>query len=183
MQRVSAALRRQSAALRTQSARVSALQSAVLSATRLRTAQRRVSAALSVRRLRTAQRRVSARVSLRLSAALSARSSARPFIIIAGDVSSAIFFASLSPIRSYNKSIPLGEVLTYDPSGISLVLCRALRPYDRLLSLVVRAENLLNLVDVELLHIVTSRTEVLTWIELCWLLSEYLAYSSCHSQT
>ena len=36
---------------------------------------------------------------------------------------------------------------------------------------------------VELLHIVASRSEVLAWVELSWLLSEYLADSCSHCKT
>ena len=37
--------------------------------------------------------------------------------------------------------------------------------------------------DVHLLHVVTSRSEILTWIEVRWVLSEMLADSSGHGKT
>ena len=55
--------------------------------------------------------------------------------------------------------------------------------HKRLLCLTVRTEYILNLVDVLLLHILTSWTEVLTWVELSWLVSEYLTDSRCHGET
>jgi len=52
-----------------------------------------------------------------------------------------------------------------------------------LFSLSVRSKHVDDLVHVHLLHVVTSRTEVLTRVELTWLLSESLTDSSRHSQT
>ena len=47
----------------------------------------------------------------------------------------------------------------------------------------IRTKHINNLVDVHLLHVLTSWTEVLTWVEVLWMLSEILAYSSCHGKT
>ena len=49
--------------------------------------------------------------------------------------------------------------------------------------LVVRAQHLNDLVLVHLLHLVASRTAVLTWVELSWLLVEHLANGSGECQT
>ena len=54
--------------------------------------------------------------------------------------------------------------------------------YDGL-QLVVRTQNVDNLVLVQFLHVVASRTQIFTRVELCRLLSKYLANSSRHSQT
>ena len=47
----------------------------------------------------------------------------------------------------------------------------------------VRPQNVSDLMLVELYHQVTSRTAVLTWVELTWLLSKYLANSGSKCQT
>ena len=52
-----------------------------------------------------------------------------------------------------------------------------------LLELVVRTENVNDLVNVHLLHVLASRLQVLTGIEVTRILSEVLADSSSHSQT
>ena len=51
------------------------------------------------------------------------------------------------------------------------------------LDTVVRAEDVDDLVFVELLERLTSWTEVLTWVKFSWVFSEDLTYSSGHSQT
>ena len=56
--------------------------------------------------------------------------------------------------------------------------------YSVLLSeLAVRAEYVYNLVDVHLLHVLTSWLQILTWIEVSRMLSKMLADSSSHSET
>ena len=54
---------------------------------------------------------------------------------------------------------------------------------EELLCLAVRTEYVHDLVDVLLLHILTSWTEVLTWIELSWVLSKNLTNSCSHCET
>ena len=49
--------------------------------------------------------------------------------------------------------------------------------------LAVRTEHIHNLVDVHLLHVLTSWLQVLTWVEVTWVLSEVLADSSSHGET
>ena len=49
--------------------------------------------------------------------------------------------------------------------------------------LAVRTEHIHNLVDVHLLHVLTSGLQILTRIEVSRMLSEVLADSSSHSQT
>ncbi len=55
--------------------------------------------------------------------------------------------------------------------------------WDGLLSLSVRTENIHNLMDIKLLHLVTSRSEVLAWVELSRLLVKHLTNSSCKGKT
>ena len=55
--------------------------------------------------------------------------------------------------------------------------------YKELSKLVVRTEYVHNLVDVLLLHVVASGTEVLTGVKLSGLVSEHLTDSSSHSET
>ena len=52
-----------------------------------------------------------------------------------------------------------------------------------LFSLSVGTENVDDLVRIELLHLVTCRSEVLARVELTRLVSEYLADSGCHCKT
>ena len=49
--------------------------------------------------------------------------------------------------------------------------------------LAIRTEYVHNLVDVHLLHVLTSRLQILTRIEVSRMLSEVLTDSSGHSQT
>lgn len=49
--------------------------------------------------------------------------------------------------------------------------------------LAVRTEHVHNLVNVHLLHVLTSWLEVLTWVEVAWVLSEVLADSGSHCKT
>ena len=53
----------------------------------------------------------------------------------------------------------------------------------KLFSLSVGTEDVDNLVLIELLHLVTSWSEILARIELTRLVSEYLADSGCHCET
>ena len=78
---------------------------------------------------------------------------------------------------------PDGTYLTYFPFGAMIERPQMTPYHKKLLCLVVRTKHINNLVNVKLLHIVTCWTQVLTWIELRWLLCKYLAYSSCHSKT
>ena len=64
-----------------------------------------------------------------------------------------------------------------------LIEASQMRRYHKKLCFVVRTKHLLNLMDVELLHVVTRRTEILAWIELCGLVSEDLTNSCCHGET
>ena len=55
---------------------------------------------------------------------------------------------------------------------------------NRLLSeLAIRTEYVHNLVDVHLLHVLTSRLQILTWVEVSRMLSEVLTDSSSHGKT
>ena len=47
----------------------------------------------------------------------------------------------------------------------------------------VGTEYVHNLVDVHLLHILTSWLQILTWVEITWMLSEVLAHSCRHGKT
>ena len=80
------------------------------------------------------------------------------------------------------KIARMGHTMTYFPFWL-LIERSQMRRYHKKLSFVVRTKHLLNLMDVELLHVVTCRTEVLTWVELSRLVSEYLANSCSHSKT
>lgn len=53
----------------------------------------------------------------------------------------------------------------------------------RLSQFAVRAKYIYNLVDVELLHVLTSRFEILTWVEVSRMLEQMLTDSCCHSKT
>ena len=63
------------------------------------------------------------------------------------------------------------------------LIVKSLRSTDKLLSLAVGTKNVNDLVLVELLHLVTGWSEVLSWVELTWLLGEDLADSGSHSET
>ena len=49
--------------------------------------------------------------------------------------------------------------------------------------LAVRTEYVHNLVDVHLLHVLTSRLQILTWVEVSRMLSKVLTNSSSHGET
>lgn len=49
--------------------------------------------------------------------------------------------------------------------------------------LAVRTEHIHNLVDVHLLHVLTSRLQILTWVEVSRMLSEVLTDSCSHGKT
>ena len=49
--------------------------------------------------------------------------------------------------------------------------------------LAVRTEYVHNLVDVHLLHVLTSRLQILTWVEVSRMLSEVLTDSRSHGKT
>ena len=49
--------------------------------------------------------------------------------------------------------------------------------------LAVRTEHIHNLVDVHLLHVLTSRLQILTWVEVSRMLSEVLTDSRSHGKT
>ena len=55
--------------------------------------------------------------------------------------------------------------------------------FGLLSELAVRTEHVHNLVNVHLLHVLTSWLEVLAWVEVAWVLSEMLADSSSHGKT
>ena len=84
--------------------------------------------------------------------------------------------STLLPFVTLSAPLPTDATKKDDPKIILTITIMLL------LSLVVRAENLLNLVDVELLHVVACRTEVLTRVELTWLLCEDLTYCCCHGE-
>ena len=79
-------------------------------------------------------------------------------------------------------TIPIILSKKVDTGNVNLLnICLFL---NRLLSeFAVRTEYVHNLVDVHLLHVLTSRLQILTWVEVSRMLSEVLTDGSSHGQT
>ena len=79
-------------------------------------------------------------------------------------------------------TIPIILSKKVDTGNVNLLnICLFL---NRLLSeFAVRTEYVHNLVDVHLLHVLTSRLQILTWVEVSRMLSEVLTDGSSHGET
>ena len=75
---------------------------------------------------------------------------------------------------------PPGFAFRHCPDGRSTMINNK---FLLLCELAVRAKHIYNLVDVHLLHCLAGRCQILTWVEVTWVLSQILADSSCHGKT
>ena len=75
---------------------------------------------------------------------------------------------------------PPGFAFRHCPDGRSTMINNKIL---LLCELAVRAEHIYNLVDVHLLHCLAGWCQILTWVEVTWVLSQILADSSCHGKT
>ena len=71
-----------------------------------------------------------------------------------------------------------------NPFGLPLFLCLSdLRRLVEVSQLVVRMKNILDLVAIEVNHVLTSLTAVLTWVEVLWVQSKCLTNTSSEGKT